>query len=406
MNELLKQSYKMQLLMDPKKLSETFENLILNCEKIFFATAWATDKHSVFNTLIEQAHKIEMAIVGLHFYQTSPKFIESFMDNEKVFFKKTVSGVFHPKVFIFKFKNSYKIILGSANFTSGAFHSNDEISIMLEMDENEDNFIELMQKLSEYSENNEKITSEYLELYKEKYKVQKMLNSSLKDSKHKKQVKALKSCLPPESSLNMSWKEFKQEVENDLYDGFNQRLELLDQVKMLLKIDKFENLNKDERKLIAGMKNNLPYNSGWFGSLEGAGFMKNVINMHASQITKALEVIPSDGNILKKHFNQYIKLFNIACSGQEKSPQIATYTRFLAVIRPDFFVPINKKNEIRIRKSLSLKSKINIDNYWDILQEIHKKDWYKIEISKDSSDHDLWSKRAAMIDAIYYNHED
>ena len=53
MNELLKQSYKMQLLTDPKKLSETFENLILNCEKIIFATAWATDKHSVFNTLIE-----------------------------------------------------------------------------------------------------------------------------------------------------------------------------------------------------------------------------------------------------------------------------------------------------------------------------------------------------------------
>lgn len=396
----------MQLLANPKKLSETFENLIPNCEQIYFATAWATDKHAVFNTLIEQAHKIEMAIVGLHFYQTSPKFIESFMDNEKVFFKKTVSGVFHPKVFIFKFKNSYKIILGSANFTSGAFHSNDEISILLEMNEHDDAFIELMQKLSEYSENNEKITSEYLELYKEKYKVQKMMNFALQGSKHKKQVKTLKSCLPPDSYLNMSWKEFKDEAKNDLYDGFNQRLELLDQVKELLKIDKFENLTKDERKLIAGMKNNLPHKSGWFGSLEGAGFMKNVINVHAKQITKALDAIPSDGNILKKHFNQYIKLFDIACSGQAKSPQIASYTRFLAVIRPDFFVPINKKNEIGIRKSLNLKSKINIENYWDILQEIHKKDWYKIEISKNSADHNLWSKRAAMLDAIYYNHED
>ena len=69
----------MRLLADPITLSETFEDLILNCEKIYFATAWATDKHSVFNVLVEHAYKINLAVVGLHFYQTSPKFIENFM---------------------------------------------------------------------------------------------------------------------------------------------------------------------------------------------------------------------------------------------------------------------------------------------------------------------------------------
>ena len=133
----------MRLLTEPITLSETFENLILNCEKIYFATAWATDKHSVFNVLVENAHKIELAVVGLHFYQTSPKFIETFMGNNKVFFKKTVSGVFHPKVFVFKFENDYKVILGSANFTSGAFHTNDELSILLEMKENDAELIEI-----------------------------------------------------------------------------------------------------------------------------------------------------------------------------------------------------------------------------------------------------------------------
>lgn len=396
----------MELLLDSIKLAETFENLIIDCEKIFFATAWATDKHIIFDVLKEHSHKIELAIVGLHFYQTSPKFIETFMENDKVFFKKTVSGVFHPKVFIFQFKRKYKVILGSANFTSGAFNSNDEVCILLEMDKSDKNIIELMNKLSEYSENNEKITNEYLELYKEKYNVQKIMNSSLQNSKRKKQVKALKTSLPSEDSLNMSWMEFKHEVENDLYDGFSQRIELLDKIKFLLSKERFENLAKDERKLIAGMKNNLPYNSGWFGSLEGAGFMKNVINEQARKIEKALNTIPQNGNISKSDFNKYIHLFNMACKGQEKSPKIATYTRFLAVLRPDFFVPINSKNEKRIRNSLKLKSKIDIDNYWDILQRIHQQDWYKIEIAKESIDYNLWSKRAAMLDAIYYNHEE
>lgn len=396
----------MRLLADPITLSETFENLILNCEKIYFATAWATDKHPIFNILVEHEYKIKLAVVGLHFYQTSPLFIEKFMNNDKVFFKKTVSGVFHPKVFVFKFKDNYKVILGSANFTSGAFKSNDELSILLEMKEDDEILVEIMENISGYSENNEKITSCYLDLYKEKYKVQKMLSSSLQNSKHKKQVKDLKSSVPIDNSLNISWKEFKQEVENDLYDGYVERLAMLDKVKDLLSKDKFEKLTKDERKLISGMKNTLPYNSGWFGSLEGAGFMKNVINEHADLITKALDVIPRDGKILKKHFIQYIELFDKACNGQEKSPKIACYTRFLAVIRPDFFVPINKKNEVRIRQALNSRLKISVDNYWEMLQEIHKKDWYQTKILINSSDYELWSKRAAMLDAIYYKHED
>lgn len=396
----------MQLLADPITLSSTFEDLILNCEKIYFATAWATDKHSAFNLLVEHSYKIKLAVVGLHFYQTSPKFIETFMNNDKVFFKKSVTGVFHPKIFVFKFENYYKIILGSANFTAGAFKSNDELSILLEMKEGDDTLNEIMQKILDYSKNNEKITDDYLEIYKEKYKVQKILSSSLQNSKHKKQVKELKSSVPPDNSLDISWKEFKQEVENDLYDGYVERLAMLDKIKNLLNQNKFEKLSKDERKLIAGMKNTLPYNSGWFGSLEGAGFMKNVINEHADLITKALEVIPKNGKILKKQFVQYIELFDEACFGQEKNPQIACYTRFLAVIRPDFFVPINKKNEVRIRHALKSRSKISVDNYWEILQEIHKQDWYQTEILINSSDYELWTKRAAMVDAIYYKHEE
>ena len=80
----------------------------------------------------------------------------------------------------------------------------------------------------------------------------------------------------------------------------------------------------------------------------------------------------SFAKVLKKHFVQYIKLFDEACQGQEKSPKIACYTRFLAVIRPDFFVPINKKNEVRIRQALNSRAKISVDNYWEMLQEIHK----------------------------------
>ena len=96
----------MRLLAENSTLVETFEELIDKCDEIYFATAWATDKHSVFEKLKENSNKVALAIIGLHFYQTSPRFIECFMQNENFFFKKSVSGVFHPKVFIFKFKDS------------------------------------------------------------------------------------------------------------------------------------------------------------------------------------------------------------------------------------------------------------------------------------------------------------
>lgn len=396
----------MRLLAENSTLVETFEELIDKCDEIYFATAWATDKHSVFEKLKENSNKVALAIIGLHFYQTSPRFIECFMQNENFFFKKSVSGVFHPKVFIFKFKDSYKIILGSANFTSGAFKKNDEISILLEVEDGNGIVSELMEKLGEYSLGNEKITTKYLALYKEKYKVQKNMNASLQNIKQKKQVKELKDSLPIDSSLNISWDEFKQEVESDQYDGFNERLELLDCISNFFNNNKFENMDKDTRKLIAGMKNNLPFNSGWFGSLEGAGFMKNVVNEHAGLLGKALEVIPRKDDISQQHFNEYVNLFGTACIGQVKTPQIASYSRFLAVIRPDFFVPINKKNEIRIREALNLKEKISIDNYWEVINQIHKQPWYRSVISEKSVDYKLWSRRAAMLDAIYYLHEE
>lgn len=327
----------MQLLITPSQLSETFEDLITCCEKIYFATAWATDKHSIFDTLVDHSEKVELGVVGLHFYQTSPKFIETFMNSEQVFFKKSVSGVFHPKFFLFKFLKNYKVVLGSANFTSGAFKVNEEVSILLELEEGDNLVNELIEKIHDYTHGCERITYEYLDMYKDKYKLQKKLNDTLRSTKTKTKVNQLKEIIPEGIALNMSWLEYKEGVENGLYDGYNKRLELLDVINKLLKKDSFEKLSKDEKKLIAGMITNLPYDSGWFGSLEGAGFMKNVVNEHADLIAKALNKIPDIGNITENHFNEYVELFNLACSGQKKSPQIACYTRFLSVKRPDFF---------------------------------------------------------------------
>lgn len=70
-----------------------------------------------------------------------------------------------------------------------------------------------------------------------------------------------------------------------------------------------------------------------------------------------------------------------------------------------FFVPINQKNESNLKKVLQFRGRITADNYWEILGKIKKNDWYQCEVSTESLDYDLWSKRAAMLDAIYYSHE-
>lgn len=207
--------------------------------------------------------------------------------------------------------------------------------------------------------------------------------------------------------LNFTWHNFKEIVAQDPYDPSNTRVELLNKCQKLIKNKKFKDLDYEERKLFAGINNKLPFDSGWFGSLNGAGVMRKIVKDYPEIISDALDLIPMDGKITESDYLNYVDKFLTVCDEYQvaRKPKIATISRFLAMKRPDVFVAINKKNKKKLRENLNIDKPIEIENYWhDVIKSLQQLIWWNTSIMQDQNDYLLWQYRAAMLDAIYYEH--
>ena len=119
----------MQLLSNNTAIRNKLTHLISRCNNMQIAVAWATSNHEVFKTLIDNRNKINKLIVGTHFYQTDPKFLESFINDDKVKVIQNSGDVFHPKIYYFSTDEGWECLIGSANFTNGAMNKNEELMI-------------------------------------------------------------------------------------------------------------------------------------------------------------------------------------------------------------------------------------------------------------------------------------
>jgi HKD family nuclease len=160
----------MELLTNPNKIERAFSRLINRYKHVSFAVAWASTGFPGYELLVRQETKIQKGIIGTHFYQTDPKFIDHFLSDERVLFVKQPNGVFHPKVFLFENSpNSWECLLGSANFTSGGFNSNNEICILLGDRDDKEAIIKmgLDLELTKYWKMGKRFEKDELEYYRE-----------------------------------------------------------------------------------------------------------------------------------------------------------------------------------------------------------------------------------------------
>ena len=92
----------MKLLRTAVEIDREFSRLIKHYKRVSFAVAWASTGFPGYQLLIEQKKKIQKGIVGIHFYQTDPKFIDHFRNDSRLTFVKQPNGVFHPKIYLFE----------------------------------------------------------------------------------------------------------------------------------------------------------------------------------------------------------------------------------------------------------------------------------------------------------------
>jgi len=400
----------MKLISDSKTLEKQFLRLLDKYSKYYWLTAWASSKSVSFDKLVENKKKIKKIIVGIHFYQTHPDFIETFLESENVKYIKQPEGTFHPKIFLFyNNERDWEIIVGSANFTKAAFTINTEISTLIkstdlnasELLEQTLNIIDSTWKESKYFDKIE--LKDYRTMWKNfRPKINSLSgNYGKKPSNRKKKNKPI--YLVPVA--NMDWQTFMEKVNDDQYHSLTSRIKVLKIAKELFgKVTSFHELEDDERKFIAGIPNNLHVDKdvdwGYFGSMKGAGIYKNRIIENDLNISKALDEIPHSGQITKIHYQRFLNHYKKTFDGN----YLATATRLLAMKRPDTFVCLDSKNKSSLCKDFDVVQKgLDYERYWDeIIKRIYDSNWWLNPKPKNKIEKSVSDSRAAFLDSIYY----
>lgn len=109
-------------------------NAIEFADEITICTAFL--KNSGLNGLLDrinQKHFRTTFFVGTNFYQTEPSALKNlFTNGHTIYLNRDKTPTFHPKIFIFRKQDQVKIIIGSANVTSGGLETNIETSVVCE----------------------------------------------------------------------------------------------------------------------------------------------------------------------------------------------------------------------------------------------------------------------------------
>ena len=400
----------MKIITEAKEFEKVFMQLLDKYENYFWITAWAGIGSKPYKKLIENQSKIKKIVVGLHFYQTHPEFIKTFLQNENVKFIKQPSGTFHPKTFLFfNSENDWNIIIGSANFTQAAFNINSEVSVLLS--NNDKNSKEVLNKTIKTVENfwshgkhfNDEELIDYTRFWNN-FKPQ-LGSLSGNYSKHESNEKIKSKPLFQIPVAKMAWSEFVREIFNDKYHTFENRLKVLELVQNIFKENEsFETIDLEKRKFIAGIPNNLTVESGidwgFFGSMQGAGTFKKKIIENDKYIAKAINAIPISGQITKSHFLKFVENYQKAFEGNF----LGTATRLLTMKRPDVFVCLNNKNRKLLCKAFGIaQSGMNYEKYWeDIILRIYDSDWWSRPEPKNRNEEKICKTRAAFLDSLYY----
>lgn len=390
----------MRLLTNHRQLSTQFSLLCKHYYHYKWAIAWA-GKEAGFDLariLRSNKNKLDRLIVGLHFFQTDPLFIEHYMNNPAVRFIKQTEGVFHPKVYFFyNSPNDWTAIIGSANFTLSAFTKNREANILFNQDDGGNLYKELNQYIESIWNNADGFTAKDLESYKSLYKFQKPRLHSLCKSIVNNKTKRIESSVIDV----MTWDSYMNSIKQEDSAVIKARITILDKAQEIFsKYSSFNDIPLDYRKCLAGFAEKMPgvKDVDWrfFGSMQGAGQYKNAINT-GSAIAKAIDMIPLHGDITEKQFKQYCNVFK-----QESKNPLACATRLLAIKRPDTFICIDSKNKKNLCKAFRIpQAHLTLDSYWELIVErVKRMAWY--EERGGTRDKAIKNYQVAMLDCFYY----
>ena len=270
----------MEIITKSSKIDNVLVRLMKKYKHYYIASAWASLGSNASKKLLLNKNRINKMVVGTHFYQTHPNFIEEFIDSQKVQFILNTSGIYHPKVYLFSNENDdWECIIGSANFTSSALSKNSEIVIHIKSTDDNSSTVyrTIVDKIDDYWSDSSPISRDEFQNYKNQWEIniKKIRKLSGKYGKNDSSKSLINSNI-----FSLSWSKYFERIQTDNYHSFDDRLVLLDTVQSYFKNNQhFADMNEVKRRQIAGIAteniSSSRINWGWFGSMIGAGRFKN-----------------------------------------------------------------------------------------------------------------------------------
>ncbi|MBY9061338.1 phospholipase D family protein [Sphingomonas yunnanensis] len=390
----------MKLIIDRTKLARELTRCIDRHDRLSFAVAWATPT-KVYNSLLARRDAIESGVIGTHFYQTDPQVLDDFVDEGKVRFVLQPSGVFHPKIFLFRTGRRFDAFVGSANLTHGAMARNSEA--VMHVSQDDDGAVTVRDELAEairtYRGMGRKVRQEDIDVYRAAHERMRSSRERLDGT-----YGSARSTSPLESEvMRMSWKQYVARVRDAGDDHLRNRIALLRDIRtQFARATSFAEMDVDVRAMIAGLPNGRTDNQGYFGSMRGDGYFHNAVKSSPGGISAALDCIPLEGPVTRQHYDSFVGVFAPAVAGERQRPGVAS--RLLAMKRPDLFVCISKRNRTALARDFSIAaSRIDFDLYWSAIAErIRDARWWSQPRPAAGRELDIWLGRSAMLDAIFY----
>jgi HKD family nuclease len=403
---LNKVQWLMKFLKTPKDAEAEIKRLIRGCKRLRWAVAWASASpdFSLFQLLKEHEQKIRQMAVGIHFYQTHPNFIAAFLDRDTVHFVMDLSGIFHPKLYLFEHGDgTWDCITGSPNFTKAAFESNAEVAVHFD---NHDMgagtaYSELDSTLNDFFSRGKSVNAEWLSAYRSIWQRQQRRLGLLSGTYEPPDTKSKPKKSPLDVPLFLAgWPEYLNSVKDDTKHSTEGRLAILEEARRLFTTHAhFCDLDDNDRRGIAGIFETKELPWLWFGTMKGHFFFPKAINDNVRAISDALDEIPIAGEVTQTHYDRYVALIRRAYA----RPGIGTATRLLAFKRPDYFVCFDAKNRDKLCEEFQISKSVDLDDYWEkIVQRITDSNWWNAQEPTNSLEKRIWNCRSAFLDVKFY----
>lgn len=387
-------------------IASSLVRLFSQSEEVFIAVAWGTS-NSALAALLKNKSKISRLIVGTHFFQTEPLFLEkiSSLEAAKVM-DASGHATFHPKVYLFLSGGTASVIIGSANFTNGGLAKNVEACALLEASDTDATVVGLRAFIETEWARGHAIDDELLRDYTIQYEATRNAREALQKFIH---FRRPKGAAPKGDPLTMDWRTFVSEVKADQHHSVEGRLAVLAGARDLLGNGAaFSTLTEIERKSVAGIlgpreRKAFKFDWAWFGSMFATGVFKNRIKENHPAISSALDAIPIFGPVSRENYATFVNRFKSAFSADGRKAGIAPASRLLAMKRPDYFVCYDSPNREGLTQHFGVaKSAITFDTYWEYLIEPMLYSAWWLAPRPIGQEGEIWDGRAAFLDAIYY----